>query len=107
MVGDIVILPFPYADSMDSKERPTVLLSNVGGGRYADWIVCPVTTSAVNYSLSVPISEADLVVGRLLPDSKARPDRLATFSERRFGNTIARLTDAKLEEILAAVRALF
>ncbi|MDE2785879.1 MAG: hypothetical protein OXL37_04380 [Chloroflexota bacterium] len=43
----------------------------------------------------------------MYPDSKVRPDRLATFAESRFGNTVARLTDAKTAEILAAVRALF
>ena len=39
MIGDIVILPFPYADSPDAKDRPTVLLADVGDGRYSDWIV--------------------------------------------------------------------
>ncbi len=107
MVGDIVILPFPYADSEDAKDRPTVLLADVGDGRYADWIVCPVTTSPIPYRRAIPISATDLTSGRLRPGSKVRPDRLATFSENRFGNTVGRLTDAKLAEILAAVRSLF
>ena len=107
MVGDIVILPFPYADSADVKDRPTVLLADVGDGRYTDWIVCPVTTSRIPHRRAIPISLADLVAGSLDPDSKVRPDRLATFAESRFGNTVARLTDTKLAEILAAVRSLF
>ena len=107
MIGDIVILPFPYADSADAKERPTVLLADVGDGRYADWIVCPVTRSKRPHRRAIPISVTDLVAGSLDPDSKVRPDRLATFAENRFGNTVARLTDAKLGEILAATRALF
>lgn len=107
MVGDIVIMPFPYADSEDAKDRPTVLLADVGDGRYADWIVCPVTTSRILHHRAIPISATDLVAGSLDPDSKVRPDRLATFSENRFGNTIARLTDSKTAEILAAVRSLF
>ena len=107
MIGDIVILPFPYADSAEAKERPTVLLADVGNGRYADWIVCPVTRSRILHRRAIPLSAADLVAGSLDPDSKVRPDRLSTFSESRFGNTVARLTDTKLAEILAAVRALF
>ena len=107
MIGDIVILPFPYADSADAKDRPTVLLADVGDGRYADWIVCPVTTSPTSYRREIPISATDLMVGRLRPGSKVRPDRLATFSENRFGKTVGRLTDAKLAEILAATRSLF
>ncbi|MDE2780767.1 MAG: type II toxin-antitoxin system PemK/MazF family toxin [Chloroflexota bacterium] len=107
MVGDIVILPFPYADSADAKDRPTVLLADVGDGRYADWIVCPVTTSPIPHRRAIPIGEADLVAGSLDPDSKVRPDRLATFAANRFGNTIARLTEAKTAEVLAVVRSLF
>ena len=107
MVGDIVILPFPYADSADAKDRPTVLLADVGDGRYADWIVCPVTTSPIPHRRAIPISAADLVAGSLDPDSKVRPDRLATFAQSRFGNTIARLTAAKTAEVLAVVSSLF
>ena len=107
MIGDIVILPFPYADSAESKDRPTVVLAYVGDGRYSDWIVCPVTTSRVPYSRAISISEVDIVAGRLRPGSKVRPDRLATFSRSRFGNTIARLSQEKTDEILAAVRGLF
>ena len=107
MVGNIVILPFPYADSEDAKPRPTVLLADVGNGRYADWIVCPVTRSRLPHRRAIPLSAADLVTGSLDPDSIVRPDRLATFAESRFGNTVGRLTDAKTAEILAAVRDIF
>ena len=107
MVRDIVILPFPYADSADAKDRPTVLLADVGDSRYADWIVCPVTTSPILHRRAIAISAADLAAGSLDPDSKVCPDRLATFAESRFGHTIARLTDSKIMEILESVRSLF
>lgn len=107
VVGDIVILPFPYADSDDAKERPTVLLADVGDGRYSDWIVCPVTRSRIPHRRAIPISAADLAAGTLDPRSVVRPDRLSTFAETRFGNSVARLTDAKLSEILTVVRSLF
>ena len=107
MVGDIVILPFPYTDTQNSKDRPTVVLADVSDGQFADWIVCPITTSKGSHRRAIPIIAADLLVGSLYPDSKARPDRLATFAESRFGRTVGRLTDDKLAEILAAVRSLF
>ena len=107
MVGDIVILPFPFSDSPDVKDRPTVLLADVGGGRYSDWIVCPITTSPIIFGKEIPIGAVDLIAGTLRAGSKVRPDRLSTFAENRFGNTIGHLTDAKLAEILAAVRSVF
>lgn len=65
------------------------------------------TTSPIPHRRAIPISSADLVAGSLAPDSKVRPDRLATFADSRFGNTITRLTEAKTAEVLAVVRSLF
>ena len=43
MVGNIVIARFPYTDLSDVGVRPGLLVGDVRNGRYADWIVCPVT----------------------------------------------------------------
>ena len=49
----------------------------------------------------------DLKVGSLNEQSWVRPDRLMTMNRSLFGNTIARLTDKKTGEILAAVQSIF
>ena len=107
MVGDVVLLPFPYTDAEESKTRPTVVLADVRQGRFADWIVCPITTSRRRHRRAISIGPADLVEGTLRQGSRALPDRLATMAQGRFGITIARLTDAKTAELLASVRSLF
>ena len=79
MVGDIVILPFPYADSEDSKDRPTVLLADVGDGRYADWIVCPVTTSPIAYRREIPIKRDRSEGWQIAPGQQGTPGPTGYF----------------------------
>lgn len=106
MVGDVVLTPFPYtnlADVSASKARPAIVLSEVGMG---DWVLCLVTSRAARPG-DIPITGSDLAVGSLTRSSNVRPVRLATLNDRLFQRTVGRLTDAKLAEVLAAVRNLF
>ena len=107
MVGDIVVVRFPYTDMREGRLRPGLIVADVNYQRQSDWIVCRVTTERLQGSGQISLSDTDLESGRLNERSWVRPDRLMTMNESIFGNTIARLTDSKLAEILAAVRALF
>ena len=104
MVGDVVIAPIPFTDLSEFKIRPAVLLAEVGT---SDWILCEVTSSRLAAARRIEISSRDLQTGRLDRRSWVRPDRLFTLNESVFRRTVARLTNAKLAEILAATRALF
>ena len=104
MVGDIVLTHFPFTDLSQAKLRPAVVLADVG---MSDWILCEITTSPLARAREIAIDANDLQVGILRSGSKARTDRLATLNESVFGRTIARLTDAKHDEIANAVRGLF
>ena len=107
MVGDIVIVRFPYTDMRGATRRPGLIVGDVNYQSQVDWIVCRITTESNPGSGQITLSNTDLANGRLSENSWVRPDRLMTMNRGIFGNTIARLTDAKLAEILAAVRALF
>ena len=108
MAGDIVWAPFPFTDLTQLKLRPVLILADVRDGRERDWIVCEITSGRTPHAREVPIAPGDLQTGRLRrPNSRARPDRLITLHESLFQRPVGRLTDAKLAEVLAAVRALF
>ena len=107
MVGNIVIVRFPYTDLTNAGLRPGLLVADVRYGNQLDWMVCRITTQALPGSGQIALAADDLEVGRLAQASWVRPDRIMTMNERIFGNTIARITDTKLAEILAAVRSLF
>ena len=107
MTGDIIWAPFPFTNLTAAKTRPALVVADVRDGSEYDWILCEITTGRVHHAREITIARSDLLAGRLRANSRVRPDRMATLNESVFGNYIARLTDAKLAEILAAVRALF
>jgi len=103
--GDLVESPFQYTDLSAEETRPVLLLRDVG---MEDWITCRVTTNRyADRPRVIGIGDGDLAVGALPRVSVVRYDRLQTINEVRFGPYIGRLTDQKLAEITAAVRALF
>lgn len=104
MVGDLVEVPFPYTDLSGRKLQPAVVLAYVG---MDDWLVCEVVERQRGRPGEIEITPADLVEGDMGQNSWARPGRIRTLNESVFEERIGRLTDAKLAEILAAVRALF
>ena len=104
MVGDVIWAPFPFTDLSQTKMRPVLVLADVG---MRDWIVCEITSSRGAYAGEITIAPTDMQVGRLQPNSRVRPDRIATLNENIFQGTIGRLTAAKQAEIAAAVRSLF
>ena len=104
MVGDIVIAPFPYSDLSSTKGRPILVVANVSN---ADWIVRQLTSRGQRRPGDIEITQQDMATGVLREDSWARPGYLHTLDQGRFSSAVGRLSNAKLAEILAAVRALF
>ena len=102
-----MMAPLPYTNLRETKIRPVVILADVGNSREPDWIVCEVTTSSRRRPRSVPLTNDDILEGRLTRRSWARPDRVFTVEETAFIRKIGSLTNAKLTEILTATRALF
>ena len=107
MVGDLILAPLPFSDLGGTRVRPVIVLADVRESRENDWVVCQVTSRNYQRRDDIAIVQSDLRQGRLALDSWARPGRLYTLDEQVFVRTIGRLTDAKLAEVLAAVRGLF
>ena len=104
MAGDVVWATFPYSDLSDAKDRPAVVLADVGMG---DWILCEITSGPRIREGDVDIAGNDMQTGQLRRSSRARPSRLHTLNQRLFSRTVGRLSDTKQAEISAAARNLF
>ena len=103
MVGEVVIAPISYTDLRQNKKRPAVIVAEVG---MDDYIVCTITTQGSSESEYIPIEAADMASGVLDEESWARTNRLHTLNEEVL-TRIGALTDAKTDEIRAAIRRLF
>lgn len=104
VVGDIVLAPVPYTDLSGGKTRPALVVADV---RMGDWVVCAMTGRDQARPGDIAVTSQDLQRGSLRGDGWVRVGRLYTLNHTLFRRTIGALTDAKRDEVLAAVRALF
>ena len=98
---------FPFTNLQDAKIRPVLVIADVSYPNEQDWMVCEVTSQPRADVRQLPIADNDLASGRLLRSSWVRPDRVMTLNDVVFRRTIARLSDARLGEILSEIRAIF
>ena len=98
---------FPFTNLQDAKIRPVLVIADVSYPNEQDWMVCEVTSQPRADVLQLSIADNDLASGRLLRSSWVRPDRVMTLNDVVFRRTIARLTDAKMAEILSEIRSFF
>ena len=96
--GEVVVVPFPFTDLSDTKNRPAVVLHDSGA---ADIILCQVTSQHTNLDgLAVSITSGDFSSGWLHIDSYARVNRLFTFSRDRVVRSCGRLSQLKTSQIV-------
>jgi mRNA-degrading endonuclease toxin of MazEF toxin-antitoxin module len=104
VAGEIVILPFPQTNLQQGKRRPALVVVDLSGD---DLILCQITSQIHRDSYSVSLESGDFQSGQLNVQSYIRPNRLFTVEKSVILYTAARLTNNKLDETLAKLRALF
>ena len=104
MVGDIILARLLSTNLSGQKLGTAIVLADVD---MDDWLLCAVVDSRRRRPGDVEITAGDLAAGELERNIWARPGQIHALHESLFEAYIGRLTDAKLGEVLAAVRALF
>ena len=104
MVGDIVWTPVNFTDLRDSKDRPVLVVADVG---MRDWVICQITSRPRDRTGGITITRQDMLSGGITSDSWVRPGRLWTINQSLFSRPVARLSANKLNEVLTSVRNLF
>jgi mRNA interferase MazF len=98
--GSVVLVPFPFSDLSQSKQRPAVVLADAGRG---DWILCQVTSKPYADSHAVTLTDEDFTRGSLRLTSYARPAKLFTAHESLFVIEAGVLSTAALTRITVQV----
>lgn len=106
--GAVVLVPFPFTDLSAAKRRPALVVSPEGF-HPTDVVLCAIT-SQVPERLSaqeVDLAPGDLEDGQLPKPSVVRVGKLFTMHRELIIGEVGRLKEAKLADVLAALRKLF
>ena len=103
-IGDVVLVPFPFSDLSQSKQRPAVVLASADRG---DWVLCQVTSNPYGDARAVKIDDADFLSGGLRRISYARPAKLFTAHESIFSMVVGLLQPTTFQRLRTAVLDVF
>ncbi len=98
--GAVVLVRFPFSDLSASKQRPAVVLADAGRG---DYVLSQVTSKPYADPNAVELTEASFTRGGLNLTSYARPGKLFTANDALIAREVGEITDATLDELVAAV----
>lgn len=103
---DVVVVPFPFTDSTQSKKRPAVVLSsNANFNGQIGHSVLAMITSAKNTRWPLDVTISDLK-GAGLPAPSVIRMKLFTLDHRFIADKIGRIAKKDQKKLQAAVSAL-
>lgn len=101
--GDVVVIPFPYADKLAEKRRPGLVVSGPELSGYGlVWVA--MITSASHRAWECDVHVRDLVLAGLPKPSIVRPAKLACIDRDRIVRRAGRLDDISLEAVARQIR---
>lgn len=105
---DIVLTKFPFSNLMDYKVRPVLILSKDSYNRkYADVIVCAITSNLEESDYGLTITTESLEEGHLKMDSKIRVDAVTNIEQAIILKKIGRVKQAVFNKVLSRLNSLF
>lgn len=100
--GDVVVVPFPYADRLAEKRRPAVIVSTEAlHARQIVWLA--MVTSAENAGWPCDILIGSTLAAGLRTESVIRPWKLATVDLGRIIRVAGRISSEERTRVIAAV----
>ncbi len=94
--GDVVVLPFPYADLSQTKKRPAVVVANLKGQNV---ILAQITTNQRNDEDLISLSKKDFYSGSLNVDSFIMASLLFTADVSRISYKAGEIKQEKIKEV--------
>ncbi|MDQ0157825.1 type II toxin-antitoxin system PemK/MazF family toxin [Robertmurraya andreesenii] len=91
--GDIVLIPIPFSDLTNRKQRPILIISNDNYNRMTeDIVVVAITSHLTDLDYSVIIESKDLNESELKVTSAVRADKVYTLSKSIIKKSLGMLT---------------
>ncbi|HUC95987.1 MAG TPA: type II toxin-antitoxin system PemK/MazF family toxin [Candidatus Saccharimonadia bacterium] len=103
-VGDVVLVPFPYADFSKFKKRPALV---VGLADFDNLILCQITSRRDASIKAIALIDDEFTRGNLSIKSYIRPDKLFTIERSIIEKKIGTLSKTKIKSVQAHIRQIF
>lgn len=105
--GDIVLIPVPFSDLKNQKQRPVLIISGDSYNEMAeDIVVLAITSNLKDLKYSVMIESKDLTEGELKVTSTIRADKIYTLSKEIVRKSFGQVNTKVLENVQAKINEL-
>ena len=105
--GDIVLIPVPFSDLTNRKQRPVLIISSDSYNRLTeDIVVVAITSQLKNLDYSVVIELKDLNEGKLKVTSAVRADKVYTLSKNIISKKFGQVNLEVLEGVRTKINEL-
>jgi mRNA interferase MazF len=98
--GEIVVVPFPFSDLSNIKQRPVLILSGNNDNKTSDDIItCGITSNLKDMKYSVLIGRMDLENGDIPAKSRIKIDKLFTLNKSIIKKRVAKINKETLSKV--------
>jgi mRNA interferase MazF len=103
---DILVVPFPFADSNKSRKRPALVISNGKVNNSGDYMLIQITSKEKEDDLSVEIFTQDFEESPLPLKSYVRSHKIFLLNESLILYKMTSVKDSFLEKIVRQIISL-
>lgn len=101
---DIVLLIFPFSNLSASKVRPALVISNNQyNAKFEDLIAVAMTSNLKTRGHSILVTDEDLEEGKLIVNSKIKPDKIFSASQKLVRTKIGRIEKKVYDQVIEAL----
>jgi len=105
--GDVILVPVPFTDLKDAKQRPALIISNtIHNAKVEDVVICGITSNIRDEDYSIMIEQKNLVEGNIHFLSRIKADKLFTINKSIIRKKIGRVNTAILDKTKEELRKL-
>ncbi len=98
--GEIIIVPFPFTDLSDKRQRPVLVLSKEEDNKlFGDIVTCGITSNLKNSKYSVLIDNFSLENGSIPRKSRIKINKLFTLDKKTIKKSVARVNKETFEKV--------
>ncbi len=101
---DVVLLRFPFSDLRGSKVRPALVISNESyNSKSEDFIAVAITSNLKIRGYSIFITNEDFEKGRLIVNSRIKPDKIFLANKKLVRMKIGKVRNAIHEKVVSSI----